>query len=85
MKLLQVAEQNKKYYTKDFILGFNTGAKAQLEADKRDAERRGMWVDIEPAPHNLLYATCSVCGERQTIEVANYCPMCGASMDEVTE
>lgn len=44
-------------------------------------ERHGKWVDVEPAPHNLFYATCSVCGERQTIEVANFCPMCGASMD----
>lgn len=49
------------------------------------AERHGRWVDVEPAPHNLFYATCSVCGERQTIEVANYCPMCGASMDGVSE
>lgn len=45
--------------------------------------RHGRWVDVEPAPHNLFYATCSVCGDRQTIEVANYCPMCGASMDEM--
>ena len=44
------------------------------------AERRGRWVDVEHAPGNLFYATCSICGERQTIEVANYCPMCGASM-----
>ena len=49
------------------------------------AERHGRWIDVEPAPHNLFYATCSVCGDRQTIEVANYCPMCGASMDEVEE
>ena len=42
--------------------------------------RHGRWIDVEPAPHNLFYATCSVCGDRQTIEVANYCPMCGASM-----
>ena len=40
----------------------------------------GRWEDVEHAPNGLLYATCSVCGERQTIEVANYCPMCGASM-----
>ena len=47
--------------------------------------RHGRWVDVEPAPHNLFYATCSVCGDRQTIEVANYCPMCGSSMDGDTE
>lgn len=45
MKLLQVAENNKKYYTKDFILGFNTGAKAQYEADKKDAEP----IDVQEA------------------------------------
>ena len=44
--------------------------------------KRGRWVNVEPAPNNLFYATCSVCGDRQTVEVANYCPMCGASMDE---
>ena len=50
-----------------------------------DVVTHGRWIDVEPAPHNLFYATCSVCGDRQTIEVANYCPMCGASMDEVEE
>lgn len=45
------------------------------------AERHGRWIDVEHAPDNLFYATCSVCGDRQTIEVANYCPMCGASME----
>ena len=44
--------------------------------------RHGRWVGVEPAPYNLFYATCSVCGDRQTIEVANFCPMCGAKMDE---
>ena len=44
--------------------------------------KHGRWINVEPAPHNLFYATCSVCGDRQTIEVANYCPMCGAKMDE---
>lgn len=47
--------------------------------------RHGRWVDVDPAPYNLFYATCSVCGDRQTIEVANYCPMCGASMNGDTE
>lgn len=56
----------------------------QPAADVQEVQH-GRWVDVEPAPHNLFYATCSVCGDRQTIEVANYCPMCGASMDEVKE
>ena len=80
MKLLQVAEQNKKYYTKEFIHGFNTGAKTQYEADKKEAERHGRWIDVEHAPNGLLYVTCSVCGKRQTVEFTSYCPNCGADM-----
>lgn len=45
------------------------------------AERHGQWEDIEHAPNGLLYATCSVCGKRQTIESVNYCGECGARMD----
>lgn len=42
------------------------------------AERRGRWENIEHAPNGLLYATCSVCGKRQTVEATNYCGNCGA-------
>lgn len=45
------------------------------------AERRGRWIDIEHAPNGLLYATCSVCGKRQTVEAINYCGNCGARME----
>ena len=47
--------------------------------------RVGRWEDIEHAPNGLLYATCSVCGKRQTVEAVNYCGNCGAKMDEVEE
>ena len=46
------------------------------------AERRGRWEDVEHAPNGLVYATCSVCGKRQTIESVNYCGNCGAKMVE---
>lgn len=45
------------------------------------AERHGRWIDIEHAPNSLLYATCSVCGKRQTVEFTSYCGNCGAKMD----
>ena len=45
------------------------------------AERRGRWEDVEHAPNGLLYATCSVCGKRQTVEAVNYCGNCGARME----
>lgn len=40
----------------------------------------GRWEDVEHAPNGLLYATCSVCGKRQTVETTNYCGNCGADM-----
>ena len=43
---------------------------------------QGKWIEVVQAPNDLWYGTCSVCGERQTIEVANYCPCCGAKMYE---
>lgn len=50
-------------------------------ADVREVEH-GRWLDLDAAPGGLFYATCSVCGERQVIEVANYCPMCGAKLSK---
>ena len=44
-------------------------------------QKRGKWLNAEHAPNYLCYCTCSVCGKRQTIEIANYCPNCGAKMD----
>lgn len=49
---------------------------------EEEPERTGRWEDVEHAPNGLFYATCSVCGERQTIETTNYCGNCGADMRE---
>ena len=49
------------------------------------AERRGRWENIEHAPNGLLYATCSVCGRRQTVETTNYCGNCGSFNGEGEE
>jgi hypothetical protein len=60
-------------------MGFKDGQQSLIDQGYEKI-KHGMWIDIEPAPYNLLYATCSVGGERQTLEVAKYCPNCGASM-----
>ena len=81
MKLVQVAEQNKRYYTKEFIHGFNVGAKTQYEADKKDAERRGRWTTERTMEHDGEWY-CSVCGYEPIVyEATNYCPNCGARME----
>ena len=43
-------------------------------------QKHGKWLNAEHAPNYLCYCTCSVCGKRQTIEIANYCPNCGAKI-----
>ena len=48
---------------------------------EEEPERTGRWEDVEHAPNGLLYATCSVCGKRQTVECTNYCGNCGARME----
>lgn len=54
-----------------------------LAVDKPEEVKppRGNWVDVEPAQNGLLYATCSVCGKRQTVEAVNYCGNCGTRME----
>ena len=86
MKLVQVAEQNKRYYTKEFIHGFNTGAKTQYEADSK--ERRGRWIETgmlyrdTRGINSLFYGKrCSVCNEISDYK-PHYCPNCGARMVE---
>ena len=84
MKLVQVAEQNKRYYTKEFIHGFNVGAKTQYEADSK--ERRGRWIKTKdlffnPDGGGFFYGRrCSSCTEISA-DATNYCPNCGAKMD----
>lgn len=45
------------------------------------------WRAKDPAPCWSWYATCSACGKRMTLEdrFTNYCPNCGAKMDERSE
>ena len=53
-----------------------------------DAEpvKHGHWVDDNT---NYYYANCSICGYEIDVHVNrgyhNYCPNCGAKMDEVEE
>lgn len=43
MKSIQVREENKQYFSEQFILGFNTGARSQSEEDAK-LERFAEWV-----------------------------------------
>ena len=54
---------------------------------KLEEHKTGKWInaypDIEPNPM-FMYGICSVCGFEQSISnKLNYCPNCGAKMEEV--
>ena len=87
-KLLQVREENKRYFSEDYIKGFNDGAKAQYEEDAMTADvvevRHGRWVRKKNIVGQEI-TVCSVCGEMKRQATGNYCGMCGAKMDEVSE
>ena len=44
--------------------------------------KHGRWLKIEKQPHLMR---CSVCGSTSVEGNLNYCPRCGAKMDEVEE
>ena len=70
---------------KETLIGYYAGRLTHMLAVDMPEEvkpPRGKWLDVEPAPNGLLYATCSVCGKRQTVEAPNYCGNCGARMEE---
>ena len=67
-------------------IGFNAIAKVINEAPTVDAEpvRHGRWIPVED---DDMFCYCSECGTheyKETIEVLHYdyCPYCGAKMDE---
>lgn len=45
---------------------------------------RGRWEDKQLGPWGMVYATCSACKKRVTLEQLhrNFCPNCGADMRE---
>ena len=48
--------------------------------------RHGRWIEHEKYTFGVMY-DCSICGNRilDTGHSWNYCPNCGAKMDEVSE
>lgn len=79
MKQLTINPNNKRFYSEDFIKGFECGTQRQLEADRSDVDRpQGEW---KPKNHHTDY--CSNCGFEETqwrTADYNFCPSCGARM-----
>lgn len=80
MEQLKVNQNNKKYYSEDFIKGFECGVKRQFEVDRREGE----WINQEQGA--FYPVECSNChkqpllNEDEDYEYTKYCPYCGAKM-----
>lgn len=83
MKQLTINPDNRRFYSDDFIKGFECGTRRQLEADKADRPQ-GEWI----LKDNVFYYGC--CGKESQftaddvyvydMSLPNYCPNCGARM-----
>ena len=84
MEKLKLNPNNAKYYSEDFIKGFECGVERQFEKDKVELTPivRGKWID---GGYNVYI--CSICNESLEIvgEKYAYCPFCGAKMEESGE
>lgn len=76
--------------SEDAIQGMDTVLNVIDTAPTIDAEpvRHGHWIEVDRWTPEVF--ACSVCGEETNdtsfgVPRANYCPNCGAKMDEVSE
>ena len=82
MNKIIINPNNKKYYSDDFIKGFECGVERQYEEDmKQDTAE---WEYKEIPNTNIIGWWCSNCHMGQKLQFA-YCPNCGAKMKESGE
>lgn len=79
MEKLKFNPGNKKYYSEEFIKGFECGVERQFNADKE--QKIGRWISLDDfrGKYNENGFMCSECGEHIDFE-ENYCPNCGSRM-----
>ncbi len=79
MNVIKFNHSNEKYYSNEFIRGFEVGAVRQFELDS--AQKKGEWIDTGSGQE------CSCCHEIQYgyDNHRNYCANCGAEMRSINE
>ncbi len=90
-----ISRQAAVYAVDEMCYAFNVKTNAHMAfikalADLPSAERRGRWIEEYSANH--FQAKCSACGESTLYGITydlegnayymNYCPYCGAKMEE---
>ena len=63
MKQIAINPNNRKYYSDEFIRGFECGAERQFEADKTDADRPQEWIPCSERLPKKEEATYLICTE----------------------
>ena len=93
LKLIEMDSFNKMIYFRkdDKLIAFDADVAIELISDSLDGKyepvRHGRWIET----HEVLdYIKCSECGKdwctvANDTETFNYCPNCGAKMDEVRD
>lgn len=78
MNKLKFNPDNAKYYSEDFIKGFECGVERQFNADME--EKTAKWIEDETTI-SPYYCFCSNCDKRIILgEYKNFCPNCGSRM-----
>lgn len=89
MEKLKFNPKNEKYYSADFIKGFECGVERQFEKDKAELTpiTRGKWIKTvsQNHPQAIYYDyKCSNCSHHRNKPMP-YCEICGAKMKGDTE
>ena len=81
MEKLKFNHSNAKYYSEDFIKGFECGVERQFEKDKAEQINivRGKWEFDEKGYY------CNKCGYRPFAGAYQFCAVCGADMRRMKE
>lgn len=79
MEKLKINPENKKYYSNEYIKGWQNGVEAQYKFDIESIPK-AKWVPYKGAK-TLLVWECSRCRYGVTLKKNTpYCPNCGAQM-----
>lgn len=63
--------------------GWNDAIEAIVQNEPTVEPKRGKWIEHNPHQWGLgIVFECSECGEEVYCEACNYCPNCGARMEE---
>lgn len=82
MEKLKINPDNVKYYSEEFIKGFECGTERQFNADME--EKTAVWITKWDEEEREERHYCTNCGKHQLFQT-EFCSHCGAKMKGVEE